>query len=85
MRPVEVVKWLYDLQEVVKWLHAEHYLLGRIKYVKYLCKDILYTSGPGTGAPGDTAPPVLVRPYGVLWEWGRSVGVYQGSRRDPAR
>ena len=37
-----------------------HYLL-----VYNLCKDILYTSGPGTGAPGDTALPVLVRPCGA--------------------
>lgn len=43
------------------------------------------------GAPGDTAwRPVLVRPYGEKSDtqsmvWKRSVGVYQGSRSDPAR
>ena len=37
-----------------------HYL-----FVYNLCRHILYTTGPGAGAPGDTAPPVLVRPYGA--------------------
>ena len=33
-------------------------------FVYRLCRHIIYNFRPGTGAPGDTALLVLVRPYG---------------------
>ncbi len=48
---------------IMDWLTKEFFVW---KFVYRLCRHMVYKFSdirPGTGAPGDTAPPVLVHPY----------------------